>query len=976
MYTDSTIEETRQAVSGDLIRGLSEKEALARLRRDGKNEMKSSRKKTVVESFLEQLNDPLIYVLIGAAAVSVFLKEISDAVIIGIVVFVNAVVGMIQEGKAQKALDSLKKLTSPHALVIRDGEKKEISAASVVVGDLVCLEAGCQVPADMRLVRSSNLKLEESALTGESLPIEKDAAFLVGKRGRTAIPLGDRRNMAYMSTIVTYGRGEGLVTATGMNTEIGKIAQMISESKEEMTPLQKRLGELGKVLSLLSLGLCAVLFLIAVVQNRNIMEMLITAISLAVAAVPEGLPAVVTICLALSVTRMVRVNTIVRRLPSVETLGAVSVVCSDKTGTLTQNRMTVEKCYLNLQEYGVKELPEGRLEKRSEKLPETWSEKLQRDFLYGIVLCNDAVLSVINGKEHSRIGDPTELALLDFAGKFGLYRQELEKDFPRCGELSFDSGRKMMTTCHRYIGGKNPGEGYPGRQYPGFQHSGFQYPGSQHPGGPEYIAYTKGAPEQVLRHCNRIKLQGQVVELNFRYRRQILKEVESMSGEALRTLAVAVNDSLSSARPQEENLIFLGLLGMKDPPRPEAAEAVETFRQAGVSTVMITGDHVDTAYAIAKQLQIVQGTDQCMTGAQIEQMQREAFLKRLDKVRVFARVSPAQKVEIVRGFQERGEIVAMTGDGVNDAPSLKAADIGISMGMTGTDVAKQASDMILTDDNFATIEKAIEEGRGVYENIRKSVIFLLSSNMGEIMTMFAAVLCGIASPLKSSHILWINLITDSLPALALGVDHNDGKSLMRHAPRRPEESLFARGGLACTCFYGLLIALISLTAFLMLPLTILRMEGILPDSFLQIFRPEIFSRVLSSLKEVLGNKEVLARAQTYAFTVLGMSQLFHAVGMRDVHRSFFRMNHLENKLMIAACAIGFALQFAVTEVPFLINAFGTSHLDGGEWMLLSILAAFPLLAHEILVLMISAASGRFKIRQGKLLISRKRRLMM
>ncbi len=926
MYTDSTIEETRKAVSGDLSRGLTREEALARLRKDGRNELKSARKKTMAESFLEQLMDPLIYVLMGAAAVSVFLREVSDAVIIGVVIFVNALVGMIQEGKARKALDSLKKLTSPHAFVIRDGEKQEIPAAELVVGDLVCLEAGCQVPGDMRLVRSSSLKLEESALTGESQPIEKDADFLVRKRGGAAVPLGDRRNMAYMSTIVAYGRGEGLVTATGMNTEIGKIAGLISESREELTPLQRRLGELGKVLSFLSLGLCGALFLMAVVQKRDVMEMLITAISLAVAAVPEGLPAVVTICLALSVTRMVRVNTIVRRLPSVETLGAVSVVCSDKTGTLTQNRMRVEKCFLNLQEYKGEELQNGGSAGRLFDLR-------GRDFLYGMVLCNDAVLSSSNGKEHSRMGDPTELALLDFGAGFGLSRQELEKDFPRCGELAFDSERRMMTTCHRRAEG--------------------------------YIAYTKGAPEQVLKRCARIMLYGHPVELSDRYRRQILKEAESMSTDALRTLAVAMHEfpGLQPSELKEENLIFLGLLGMKDPPRPEAAEAVETFRQAGVSTVMITGDHVNTAYAIAKQLQIVESRDQCMTGSQMEEIQKGGFLKKLDQVRVFARVSPAQKVEIVRGFQEKGKIVAMTGDGVNDAPSLKAADIGIAMGMTGTDVAKQASDMILTDDNFATIEKAIEEGRGVYENIRKSVIFLLSSNMGEIMTMFAAVLCGIASPLKSSHILWINLITDSLPALALGVDHNDGKSLMRHTPRRPEESLFARGGLSCTCFYGLLIAFISLTAFLMLPLTILGMEGVLPDSLLQIFHPGVFRGVLSALKEVLGNGEVLAKAQTYAFTVLGMSQLFHAVGMRDVHRSVFRMNHLENKLMLAALGAGFALQFAVTEVPFFIDAFGTAHLDGGEWLLLCILAAFPLLAHELLALMHFAASGGFRTRK-------------
>ena len=930
MYTSSTIEETARKLSGNLEKGLTREESAGRLKQYGRNEMKSARKKTVVERFLEQLNDPLIYVLIGAAAISISLKELSDAIIIGVVVFINAAVGLIQEGKAQKALDSLKKLTSPKAQVIRDGEKMEVPAAELVPGDLVCLETGCQVPADLRLVKSANLKVEESALTGESLPIEKDAAFL-GAEGAN-LPLGDRRNMAYMSTIVTCGRGEGLVTATGMDTEIGKIAALISESREELTPLQRRLGELGKILSILSLGLCAALFVIAVIQRRNVPDMLITAISLAVAAVPEGLPAVVTICLALSVTRMVRVNTIVRRLPSVETLGAVSVVCSDKTGTLTQNRMTVEKCYLDFREMevGAKEPGDGsRAGSAADSL--AWGrtggaaayretpgggENFARrypEFLRGMVLCNDARRGV-----HNRIGDPTELALLDVAAQYGIEKESLERRFPRCGELAFDSDRKMMSTCHLRDDASS------------------------------YVAYTKGAPEQVLRYCDRILLQGQILPLTGSYRDRILKEVKRLSSEALRTLAIAMGTAPGSV-PREERLIFLGLAAMKDPPRPEAAEAVETFRSAGVETVMITGDHVDTAYAIASQLRIVGSPQECMTGSEMEHLPKEAFLKRLGQVRVFARVSPAQKVEIVKGFQQRGEIVAMTGDGVNDAPSLKAADIGIAMGLTGTDVAKQASDMILTDDNFATIEKAIEEGRGVYENIRKSVIFLLSSNMGEIMTMFAAVLCGIASPLKSSHILWINLITDSLPALALGVDHNDGNSMMHHPPRGPEESMFARGGPMCTCFYGILIALISLVAFLVLPLTVLRLEGGMPEGISQLLQPGNFTAILRELRSVLLRPDVLTKSQTYAFTVLGMSQLFHAIGMRDVHRSVFRMNHLENKLMILAVVSGFALQFAVTEVPFLIRAFGASHLDGREWLLLCVLAAFPLLAHEVLV---------------------------
>lgn len=885
MFEQSSAAEAVAELKTDSVRGLTETEAAKRLAAYGRNEMKGARKKTVLESFLEQLNDPLIYVLIVAAAVSIFLGEYSDAIIIGVVVMLNAAVGVLQEGKARKALESLKKLTSPKAFVIRDGRRLELPAAELVRGDLVWLEAGCQVPADLRLTESANLKIEESALTGEAVPVDKDSAFLPPNRNGKAIPLGDRRNMAYMSTIVTYGRGQGVVTATGMDTELGQIATMITEAKEEMTPLQKRLGELGKVLSLLSLLLCAVLFGIAVLQQRNVPEMLITAISLAVAAVPEGLPAVVTICLALSVTRMVRVNTIVRRLPSVETLGAVSVVCSDKTGTLTQNRMTVESCFVN-----------GRLQPSSALRPAD-----APDFFLGMTLCNDAVL-----EEGNRTGDPTELALLDMAEKVELGKEEAERRNPRTGELPFDSDRKMMTTLH----------------------------GS--------VSYTKGAPDEVLKCCSQMRTVQGVSRLTPEQRRQIQEAVAAMSAEGLRTLAVSMRTGVS--QPMESELIFLGMVGMRDPARPEAAQAVADFKQAGVTTVMITGDHVDTAFAIGKQLGIVERFEQCMTGETLGHLTDEELAGRLGQARVFARVSPAQKVRIVDGFKARGEIVAMTGDGVNDAPSLKRADIGIAMGKNGTDVARQAADMILTDDNFATIRRAIEEGRGVYENIRKSVIFLLSSNLGEIITMFLAVVCGLAAPLKSSHILWINLITDSLPALALGVDKNDGKTLMRQPPRKASESLFSRGGFACTCLYGALIAAVSLTAFLMLPVALLNLQGA--------------ELSIQALADTLREGWVLSKAQTYAFTVLGMSQLWHAVGMRDTNRSVLCMNHFENKLMIVACVVGFLLQFAVTEVPFLINAFGTSPLSGREWMRLSLLSAAPLFAHEIIALTFSLSRAR------------------
>ena len=859
--------------------GISQAEAELRLQRYGRNELKEKKGKGWFGQFVEQLQDPLIYVLLGAAVISFLLHEMADAVIICAVVGLNAIVGTVQEGKARKALEALKKLTSPKAVVIRDGIRKEIPAVQLVVGDLVCLEAGCQVPADLVLTEAANLRIEESALTGENLPVEKQVEELKDiaweqlmeqeRSWNEEIPLGDRYNMAFMSTIVTAGNGRGIVTATGMDTQIGRIAEMITSAGEELTPLQKRLGDLGKLLSILSLILCGLLFVLAMYQHRDIMDMFLVAISLAVAAVPEGLPAVVTICLALSVSKMVKANTIIRKLPSVETLGAVSVVCSDKTGTLTLNRMTVEECV-----------------------------GAGKDLFYGMVLCNDSQLQ-------GRMGDPTELALLEYGQQKGYEAEKLVQYMPRIAEFPFDSERKMMTTVHRMKGGG-------------------------------YVGYTKGAPDVLLPRCNYLMTDSGICRMTEYHRNEIGRNMEKMAANALRTLAVAMHQG--SNTPKEENLIFLGMVGMCDPVRPEAVEAVKTFKQAGVKTVMITGDHVDTAYAIAGQLGIATRPDQCMTGTQLQQMADGELARELRQkdITVFARVSPAQKVEIVRGFKELGEIVAMTGDGVNDAPSLKRADIGIAMGQNGTDVAKQASDMILTDDNFATIEKAIEEGRGVYENIRKSVIFLLSSNMGEILTMFTAVLFGMASPLKSSHILWINLITDSLPALALGVDKNDGASLMRNTPRKSDESLFARGGLMCTCFYGLLIAFISLAAYLVLPVSIL-CEG-------------EQAVTVSAIKEVIGNGAVLAKSQTYAFTVLGMSQLVHAIGMRDVGCSVFAMKHGENKLMLAALVVGFLLQVAVTEVPFLINAFGTAPLSCKEWLILVGLAVFPLIAHECMVL--------------------------
>ena len=836
----------------------------------GQNVLYEAPPKSYFALFIEQLNDPLIFILFIAAAISLLLGEIPDAVIIIAVILLNATIGVIQQGRARKALDALKKMTSPKAILIKDDVPIEIAAKELIPGDLVMLDAGRQVPADLTLLECHSLKIEESALTGESVPTEKDL---------------HTNNKAFMSTNVTYGRGIGRVDAIGMETQIGKIAKMINEAPDETTPLQKRLGDLGKLLSVISILLCVVLFVVAMLQHRNLPEMLITAISLAVAAVPEGLPAIVTMVLALSVTRMVKVNTIIRRLPSVETLGCVSVVCTDKTGTLTQNRMTVTTCYTG-----------GRFFDAGDRALTSYSL-----FLEGLVLCNDASLNV---------GDPTEIALVKLGDLHQLKKEVLETKYPRIYEIAFDSKRKCMTTQHTL-------------------------PGSA------LISFTKGSPAVLVEKCSHILLNGRTMAIDASHKHDILRACSEMSSSSLRVLALAMKQG-HSHNNLETGLTFLGLVGMLDPLRPETAPAVEIFQQAGVRTVMITGDQKDTAFAIGKSLGLVTDKRQCLSGPEIDALSGPAFEAALAKTNVFCQVSPEHKVRIVKGFKNTGSIVAMTGDGVNDAPSLKVADVGIAMGMCGTDVAKNAADMVLTDDNFATISKAMAQGRCIYANIKKSVLFLLSSNFGEIITMLSAILMGLVSPLKPSHILWVNLITDSLPALALGVDMDDPKRHMKRPPRAKDETLFAHGGLLVTVFYGVLIGLLSMGAFLLLPIAVL-MHLSVPIT-------------LDSLAYILEVPIILSHAQTYAFTTLGVSQLFHAIGMRDVRRSIFTMNHFSNKLMIASLVIGIGLQIAVTHIPFLVNAFGTHMLNKREWILLLAWSAIPLLFHEIGVLLYSLFS--------------------
>lgn len=876
MYIDKNVNEVEKLLGTSLEKGLTETEAKRRIEKYGENCLKDKKKKSTAALFFEQLNDPLIYILMAAIAISLFLKEAGDAGIIAVVIILNAIVGVVQEGKAQKAIEALQKLSSPKALVKRDGKRCEIESGLLVPGDVVFLEAGRQVPADLRLTEAVNLKIEESALTGESVSIEKTARPIDGKNSS----LGDRINMAYMSTTVAYGRGEGIVTATGMDTEIGRIANLIDGDRHELTPLQKRLSDLGKVLSIAAIGICLFLFMVAVFQKRDIGDMLLTAISLAVAAVPEGLPAIVTIVLALSVSRMVKVNTIVRKLPSVETLGAVNVVCSDKTGTLTKNRMTVQKCFAD-----GRILEEGALDKKKHAL-----------FLEACTLCNDAFIS------SARIGDPTELAFLDFALKYGYEKEKLQGKYPRIDERSFDSERKRMTTVHKKEGRE--------------------------------IAYIKGAADEMIALCSTAWMYGKETAFTSREKKAAREAVDEMARLALRVLAVAVKTK--GKLTDENNMMFVGLVGMIDPPRDEVREAVASFRKAHVDTVMITGDHIDTAFAIAEELGIAKEREQCLLGMQIDALSEDEFAGKAENIRVYARVSPEHKVRIVDALKKKGKIVAMTGDGINDAPSLKTADVGIAMGKEGTDVARNAADMVLTDDNFATIEKAMREGRGIYENIRKTILFLLSSNFGEIITMLAAVLAGFPAPLKASHILWVNLITDSLPALALGVDKNDTDALMKEPPRKSKDSLFSHGGLTCTLCYGAVIGAISLLAFLTVP-------------YQELLRTDLPLN-LANLNKILQLQPVLNKAQTHAFTVLGMSQLIHAMGMRDVNKSIFKMNHFNNLYMLLAWGTGLLLQIIVTEIPYFVRLFGTSRLSLPEWGTLGLLSCMPLVIHELLIL--------------------------
>ena len=884
MFEKKKIEECEKELKTNFEHGLTTQEAKDRLLRNGKNALDEGKKKSVLSIFLSQLNDPMIYILFVAIIISISLKEVSDAIIIVAVVLLNGIIGTVQESKAEKALEALKQMSTPSCVVMRDGHLIEIKTEELVVGDVVEIEAGRTIPADLRIIESVNLKIEEASLTGESVPVIKDANEVF----ETEVPLGDRVNMAYMSTNVVNGRGSGVVVSTGMNTQVGKIASLIKNEKEEMTPLQKKLADLGKLLGILAVVLCVALFVIALVQGRDVKAMLISAISLAVAAIPEGLPAVVTIVLALGVQRMVKVNTIVRKLPSVETLGAVSVVCSDKTGTLTQNKMTVEKMYCSNELTDDKQLGKCQL------------------LVEGLVLCNDAIAD-----ENGVIGDPTEVAVIDLGNKFFILKQKLIELYPRINEIPFDSDRKMMTTQHDYRNKK--------------------------------ISYTKGAIDNILKRSKKIYDNGIVRDITNEDLEKINKASKEMSFEALRVLALGYKETGDFS---EENLIFVGMVGMIDPPRPEAKVAVQTFKEAGITTIMITGDHKDTAFAIAKELGIAESIEQCINGAQLDELSQEELNQKVMDLRVFARVSPEHKVMIVKAFKANDKIVSMTGDGVNDAPSLKAADIGIAMGITGTDVAKGAADMVLSDDNFASIEKAIEEGRTIYANIKKSVLFLLSSNFAEVIAMFLAILVGLPVPLIAIHVLWVNLLTDSIPALALGSDPKES-DVMKDKPRNPKDSLFAHGGMKFTLIYGLLIAVLTLIAFLSIPFAELNRAG-----------AEVSYSAIKNLLDT--DSSILMKAQTFAFTTLAVSELFHAVGMRNLKKSFIRKDIFNNKLMVFAVAFGVTLQILVTEVSFLNNFFKTAKLDFAEWCFVLGISFMTLITHEVVVAIMKLKNKQLK----------------
>lgn len=887
-----TEEETKKELNSDLEQGLTEEEVKKRQEKYGKNELKEKKKKSLFVRFLEQFKDFMIIVLIISAVVSGFVsvaegESLADTVIILIVVVVNAIIGVAQENKAEKSLEALQKMSSHVAKVMRNGKLVVLPSKELVPGDVVILETGDYVPADIRLTEAVNLKVQESALTGESVPVEKQTA----KLDSDDVGIGDQSNMVFSSSLVTYGRGKGIVVETAMTTEVGKIAGIINDTMETQTPLQAKLNQLGKTLGIVALVICAVIFVVGLLYGKEPIHMFMTAVSLAVAAIPEGLPAVSTIVLAIGVQRMVKRNAIVKTLPAVETLGGATVICSDKTGTLTQNKMTVEKLFYNGELQDIKDVSE----KDNEEL---------RLLVHTSMLCNDTKIS----ENDELTGDPTETALVDMGFKLD-FETSLYEEQKRIEEIPFDSDRKLMTTVHQV--------------------------------GNEYFVYTKGGVDELLKNCTKYQENGQIKDDLQSYRSKINEANETMAKEALRVLAMAYKKldhepSQEEMKTMEQDLIYVGMVGMIDPPREEAKAAVAECKTAGIKPVMITGDHKITAIAIAKSLGILQEESEAITGKELEQMSDEELTKKVRHFSVYARVSPEHKVRIVKAWQANGEVVAMTGDGVNDAPALKKADIGCAMGKVGTDVAKEAADVILTDDNFATVVSAVEEGRRIYDNILKAIQFLLSSNVGEIIVLFLTILftpliakwfgvtdITLIEPLLPIHILWINLVTDSLPALALAFDPAN-HDVMTRKPSKPGKGIFSKGMVWRVVYQGIMIGLLTIAAFCIgLATTTTPIDGLTLDE---------------SKIEV---------GQTMAFTVLALSELVHVFNVRNNKESIFKTGIANNKKLIGAILASAALMFIILLVPPLRHIFSIPVLPVGNILEIAALVFAPLVIVEL-----------------------------
>ncbi|MEN6454496.1 MAG: cation-translocating P-type ATPase [Prolixibacteraceae bacterium] len=872
MWYTKSAEEVLEKLRVDPSKGLTEEEAKKRLEETGPNRLKTQKRKSILQLFLAQLRDWLIYVLFAAVVITLFMGEYIDAVIILMVIILNAVLGIIQEVKAGNAIEALQKMSSPKALVRRDGEVKEIESERLVPGDILILDAGRYIAADIRLIEAVNLQVEESAMTGESVSSEKDASLVLDEK----TPLGDRENLAFMTTLVSKGRGAGVVTGTGMNTEVGRIANIIDGEEEARTPLEIRLNELGKVLGKLAIGICLFIFIISVIQGRDLAEMFLTSVSLAVASIPEGLAAIVAVVLSVGVTTMSKRNAIIRRLPAVETLGSVNMICSDKTGTLTQNKMTVVK-YFTVEEEG--DISEDREDKAGDQA---------RLLSKAMILCSDATWEGGKGT-----GDPTEIALLLFGDDLGIDRKKLNKENRRVGEFAFDSERKLMSTLVEEDG--------------------------------KLTVYTKGAIDNLLKLSTRVLVNGKAIPLSDEYREMFNRATERMSDEALRTLGAAYKPVETKIKPEEmeRDLILVGMVGMIDPPRIEVKNSIKLAKNAGITPLMITGDHKNTAYAIAQELGIAETRDQAITGQEMDELTEEELKAGINRFKVFARVSPEHKVKIVRALKGQGNIVSMTGDGVNDAPSLNAADIGVAMGITGTDVAKGASDMILADDNFATIVSAIEQGRNIYNNIKKSVLFLLTSNLGEVISMFIALMSGMAAPFLATQLLWINLLTDSLPAVALGMDPGD-PDVMKEKPRDPKESFFAHGAGWRAMIGGFVIGIVTLAAF---------WYGYYENGY-SPFDKEV-------------PEDAVSYARTLAFMTIISCQLFYSLALRNSRKSIFTIGIFSNRYLVGAVVLGLALQLLVIAVPFMQEAFKLQMLDPRGWIMVLVLGLIPLSLSEI-----------------------------